>query len=178
MPFADFLTGLQAAHQPGEDASVTAVLHSYAALLGAQAAADQPLDVDQLVFVGATGTEVGSVAELQLAGVAPEAVGARVVAMTMTTDPILYTGGTHPGLPENPDFGGQIITLPGPPPGVGDVAGSVVGGGLLAGVPGLGTVIADGLPLPPVWDADAHSAYFTDPTAVAVLGELLARRFP
>ena len=176
--FADFLSGLRAAHRDGEPASVTALLHSYAVLLGAQAAAQRPLDLDQLVFVGATGTEVASAADLKIAGVAAEAVGSRVVAMTMSTDPILYTGGTHPGMSQLPDFGVQTITLPGPATGAGDFAGSVLTGGLLAAVPGLGAVVGDGGSLPQIWDADAHSAYFTDPTALAVLGGLISRSFP
>jgi pimeloyl-ACP methyl ester carboxylesterase len=173
-PFAEFLSGLRAAH-PGEPASVTAVLHSYAALLGAQAAARYSLELDQMVLVGATGTDLPSVTDMQIAGVPAEAVGSRVVALTMATDPILYSGAVHPGMPQDPSFGAQSIVLPGPPLDVGDIAASIVTDGVMASVPGLGVIVG---PAPAVWDAEAHSAYFTDPAAMALLGQLIARRFP
>jgi hypothetical protein len=106
-----FLRGLRSAHH-GAPAQTTLVLHSYAAMAGAQAAA-KSLPVDRMVIVGGTGTELRSVGDLHFDGVPDAEMPGRVFSVMNEHDLVQLTRVVHPGLASEPVFGATVITVPG-----------------------------------------------------------------
>lgn len=91
-PLASFLVGLRASHL-GPRAHDTVVGHSYGATLISLAAAKEPLDADDLVFVGSPGADVSTAADLALVGVAGTDMPDHVYATATSTDPVADTPG-------------------------------------------------------------------------------------
>lgn len=91
-PLASFLVGLRASHL-GPRAHNTVVGHSYGATLISLAAAKEPLDADDLVFVGSPGADVPTSADLGLVGVARTDMPNHVYATATSADPVADTPG-------------------------------------------------------------------------------------
>ena len=163
-----FLAGIRASSAAHPPAIVTAVVHSYAALLAARAASIVGLPIDQLAIVGGAGTELSSVTDMHFDGVSPERMSDRVLVVTNKNDPILATRLVHGGMAQDPDFGAHPVTVTGPEPTWGDY---LIRSGLQLSSP-LAAAI-------PVYDVDAHTEYFNPGDgALGLIGAFIARTPP
>ncbi len=104
-----FQQGLRASHL-GPTSRNVVVAHSYGALaVAAAATGPRALAADGLMLVAPVGMEVGSVADLHLVGVPPEAMGDRVRVLLHRNDPIRFTTPVHPGAPFDGSFGARVL---------------------------------------------------------------------
>ena len=106
-----FQQGLRASHE-GRPARATVVGHSYGGLvIAAAASGDRSLAADQVVLVGSTGLELGSVRDLHLDGVPPDDMADRVHAIRHENDAIQQTGFVHGGSPYEAEFGATVTIV-------------------------------------------------------------------
>ncbi|GAB4583185.1 hypothetical protein Ntsu_10170 [Nocardia sp. IFM 10818] len=104
----EFHDGLRVTHQ-GPPAHTTTIAHSYGGVTGGHAAGHgHELNTDALVFVGALGAGVPSVADLRLTGVDPADIGKHVFATMAEFDSVVLMPPTQGPAPTDPAFGATV----------------------------------------------------------------------
>ncbi|ONM49255.1 hypothetical protein B0T44_06585 [Nocardia donostiensis] len=107
-PLRSYHEGLRATHE-GAPSNNTLLGYSYGAV-NAGYAARQPLEADNIIFVGSFGTGVDRAADLRLAGVDPADMDKHVFSTMARHDSIQLMPKVHGPPPTRPEFGGTVFS--------------------------------------------------------------------